>query len=307
MNKKFTLIFILILQLACGVFSTPEPSATPTSQPTSTFTPVPTATTTPLPEFDFGDVSQLVVLDGFTINVPFQFPRQADRSIILISNEEKTLTISFAGDGYDGSQPLPDVIDEYLASLEARGGQFEKSQPETIIIDGVEGVSINVNGQLGDVPIQGMALAVSPSSDFVLFGLATSNLTTDESLWENEHQTIFEEFLNTIKFVTVTGSCTISTDDAYGYTETNPIEVGGDAFEGPSRERAYLDNLLGPNGETLSYEREGSIPTDTTIVDAYRVTGPGIDVVLYLDEYNYSDPQAPEGFTCAGEFPLSQP
>jgi hypothetical protein len=307
MNKKFTLIFVLILQLACGSFSTPEPSATPTSQPTLTFTPVSTSTTTPLPEFDFGDVSQLVVLDGFTINVPFQFLRQVDGSLILISNEKKTLTISFVGDGYDGSQPLPDVIDEYLASLEARGGQFEKSQPETIIVDGVEGVSVNVSGRLGDVPIQGMALAVSPSSDFVLFSLATSNLTTDESLWVNEHQTIFAEFIKTIKFVTATGSCTISIDDTYGYTQENPIEVGGDSFEGPSRERAYLDNLLGPNGETLSYEREGSIPTDTTIVDAYRVTGSGIDTVLYLDEYNYSDPQAPVEFTCAGPFPLSAP
>lgn len=126
-------------------------------------------------------------------------------------------------------------------------------------------------------------------------------------MWRDEHKPIFEAFLETVKFVDATGSCTISADTAYGYTESNPIQIGGGAFDGPSRERAYLDNLLGPNGESLSYERQGSVGTDTTILDIYIITGSGINETLYLDEYNYSKPQAPVGFTCKGAFPLSQP
>ncbi len=78
-------------------------------------------------------------------------------------------------------------------------------------------------------------------------------------------------------------------------------------LEGPARERAYLDNLLGPNGETLSYERKRSFSSGDTILDEYHITGSGIDATLYLDEYSYTPPQAPVGFTCAGEFPLSAP
>lgn len=151
MTKKFASILVLCLQLACGVLSTPQPTATP--QPTSTSTPVPTATEKPtsIPEIDFGDMAQLVVLRGFTIEVPFLYQYQVNKNIVLISDEARTLTISFSGDEYDGVTPLPKIIDTYLESLEKRGGQFERGQPEEIIVEGAKGIAIKVNGQLGNV------------------------------------------------------------------------------------------------------------------------------------------------------------
>ncbi|MEM8890374.1 MAG: 2-dehydro-3-deoxyphosphooctonate aldolase, partial [Bacteroidota bacterium] len=46
----------------------------------------------------------------------------------------------------------------------------------------------------------------------------------------------------------------ISEDETYGYSEKNPIKVGGvDNSEGPKNERRYLNALAGPNGEEITY------------------------------------------------------
>jgi hypothetical protein len=308
MMKKFASILVLCLQLACGVFSTPQPTATP--QPTSTSTPAPTVTniSTSTPEIDFGDMAQLVALDGFTIEIPFFYLYEVDNGAIFVGNEEDTLSMIFFSDEYDNTTSLVTVVDNFLLNLEQNeNSNLESTVSEKITIDGVEGISVDFVGQLFGFPTQGMAIVVSPFPNILVFGLANSNLESDSNLWESQHKAAFETFIDSIKFVNVTGSCIISIDNTYGYTEENPIKVGGGAFDGPSREEVYLDNLLGPNGESLSYERQGSTQTDITILDIYIVTGSGVNETLYLDEYNYSEPQAPLGFTCKGEFPLTAP
>jgi len=140
-----------------------------------------------------------------------------------------------------------------------------------------------------------------------LFGLAISKIDDDKDSWKYKGHLIFEDLIGTIKFINTNAECPISTDDTYGYTETNPIQVGGGGFDGPARERAYLDHLRGSNGEELSYKREGSTTSGDAILDIYHVTGTGINETIYLDEYNFSELQAPIGFTCKGAFPLSAP
>lgn len=309
MNKKIASILVLCLQLACGVFSTPEPTATP--QPTSTSTPVPTATTTstPTPAVTLVDVPD----GGFSLIVPDFLDVDVQGSTVGIFDEE--LIVSFSGTDYlSSANTLEDVIDDLLAELSKDGNELIKdSETLPISVNGIEGIAIDLTGNLFGAPIEGQAVAFSPQEDFVIFGLGVSNLTSDDGLWKESGSIIFQDMLNSITYIDAptadvpSNACEISTDSTYGYTETNPIKVGGDFLEGPARERAYLDNLLGPNGERLSYERQGSLPTDTTIVDIYVVTGSGINETLYIDEYNYSEPQAPVGFTCKGEFPLTAP
>ena len=51
----------------------------------------------------------------------------------------------------------------------------------------------------------------------------------------------------------------ISTDPTYGFSENNPVQVGGaDKSEGPLNERRFLNALAGPNGEVVTYFRAGS-------------------------------------------------
>jgi len=309
MKKFFLVIQALILALAACAKPTPIP-ATPLPSITPK-PPVPSATSTlmPSPTLDVAadKIKTLVVVDGFSISIPFPLLHQAQNNVVLIASEDKALSISFVGDTYDGTQPLIDVMDSFLGSLEKRGATFFKGEAVEIQIDRVEGISSDLTGKLHNVDVQGQAVVVSPRPDFILFGIALSKVDSGASIWEKEHKTIFQSLLDGIKFTNVDTACPTSTDKTYGFSQENPIKVGGGDFNGPSRERAYLDHLLGPNGEILTYERNGSTMTGDVILDIYHLSGAGIDSILYVDEYNFLELQAPLGFTCQGAFPLSAP
>ena len=96
----------------------------------------------------------------------------------------------------------------------------------------------------------------------------------------------------------------VSSDKTYGYTQKNPVKTGG----GPAGERKYLNALMGPNGEAISYTRQGSccpfktpngLLDNTGMLDIYEVTYAGLDkpIILYLDMYDYEELQAPVNFS----------
>ena len=85
-----------------------------------------------------------------------------------------------------------------------------------------------------------------------------------------------------------------SQDKSYGYTEKNPVKVGG-VSEGPKNERRFLNALVGPKGEAIEYYRIGSCcPFKTKnsslggMLDMYNVTYEGLenDIVLYINMYD---------------------
>lgn len=97
----------------------------------------------------------------------------------------------------------------------------------------------------------------------------------------------------------------ISTDQTYGYTEKNPIKVGG-GENGPVNERKYLSSLTGPNGEKVTYLRNGSCcafltrnsPFGGGLLDIYSVTyeGKKDSVTIYVNMYDKATLKAPVGF-----------
>lgn len=102
----------------------------------------------------------------------------------------------------------------------------------------------------------------------------------------------------------------ISKDPTYGFSPKNPIQVGGvDKHEGPLNERRFLNALAGPNGEQISYYRQGSccpiksdknpMGTGSVMLDNYRVTWQGSKdtVSIYINMYDYGTLKAPVGFT----------
>lgn len=100
----------------------------------------------------------------------------------------------------------------------------------------------------------------------------------------------------------------VSTDNTYGFSPQNAVQVGGaDKNEGPLNERRFLNALAGPNGESVSYYRAGSCcPVKskkglmgTAILDNYRVTWEGSKdtVSIYINMYDYGELKAPVGFT----------
>ncbi len=97
--------------------------------------------------------------------------------------------------------------------------------------------------------------------------------------------------------------CAVSTDPDYGFSLTQPVQVGGGAMYAAARERRYLDALRGPKGDAVRYTRSGSTmpPGVEDPVDVYSVTYDGLvaPLTLFFDAYHFSEPKAPRGFLCA--------
>lgn len=93
--------------------------------------------------------------------------------------------------------------------------------------------------------------------------------------------------------------------DDYGYSEKNPIKVGG-IDSGLISQRNYLDRLTGPNGEKVTYVRLGSCcmfetknsPFGGGMLDRYEITIEGQEEkkILYLNMYDKDKLYAPKGF-----------
>jgi hypothetical protein len=104
--------------------------------------------------------------------------------------------------------------------------------------------------------------------------------------------------------------CPVSSDATYGFAATNPIRVGGDPFQGPARQRAFLANLRGPAGEAVRFRRIGSVPVGVNasggLLDLYDVVHAGLEasVRLYMDLYSSGELQAPVGFACPAPFDI---
>jgi len=134
-----------------------------------------------------------------------------------------------------------------------------------------------------------------------LFGVILSLALLSCSLSKNSSKT---KLLDNATFLLTK----ISTDKTYGYSEKNPIEVGGvDKSQGPNNERRFLNALAGPNGEKVSYYRAGSCCAvkskngfmGLALLDNYQVsyTGSPDTVSIYINMYDYGQLKAPFGFT----------
>ena len=101
-----------------------------------------------------------------------------------------------------------------------------------------------------------------------------------------------------------------STDESYGFTANNPVRVGGGKEAGARNQQRYLNALLGPKGQPVEYQREGSccafkIGTggvdNEGQLDVYAITWKGRKepLKLYLNMYEEGALAAPVGLTAA--------
>ena len=100
----------------------------------------------------------------------------------------------------------------------------------------------------------------------------------------------------------------VSDDKTYGYSEKNPIRVGGGFNGGAANQRRFLRSIYGPEGQELTFSRDGSccgfktphgVFNNGALLDIYSVTWEGQDepVKLYIDLYDYAPLMAPQGFS----------
>ena len=314
----FSLVILFLFLAGCStpLFAVPTPAPTETLSPTSTFiptqtftvTPTKTLTATPSPAIKLGE-KHVIVEGGFSFGVPFGYVAQIEERQAFISDLSGTTIISLASVEDNSSLSEEQIIEGYLDSLAKRSeGDFEKTPSDPVMIDGREGSAFDLTGAFLGLPVKGKTFLIPINSNRFLYGLALSSSSEEETSWEDHGKKVFETVIDSIEMFEPQGTaaCPVTTDDTYGYTKENAIRVGdgADLFGGPAREREYLDNLRGPNGEPVSYERIGSLNIEDTILDEYQITGLPAAVTLYIDTYRFEELMAPVGFTCAGPFNL---
>jgi hypothetical protein len=96
----------------------------------------------------------------------------------------------------------------------------------------------------------------------------------------------------------------MSTDKEYGYEPDSEYSIKVGEIK---NQRAYLNSLLGPNGEPIEYVRVGNcceFDCKTALfgkglLDRYQITYKGLKkpIILYLNGYQYEKPLCPIGFT----------
>ena len=306
-------LFCILVLVACGSQTTPFP--TPSLQPTGTKTPSPTATQPPAPTQTSTSVSlilgerQSVEAGGYSLQTPSDFKTEIRATQLTTSSPDNTFMLSMAiSPRQSEAQTLQAALTAFLAKVEKGIPDLKAQSPQPATVGGLDGLSVNVTGTFLGTTNTGQITIVDtgPAGFFIAFAFAGDG--SQAYRWESAGNQVASAVLASIEFFEpLAGTCVISSDPSYGYTQENPIRVSGDAFGGPPRERAYLDNLAGPKGEKISYERSGSQEFGDTILDAFVITGLSKPATLYIDEYSYSEPQAPVGFTCLGAFSLTKP
>jgi len=114
------------------------------------------------------------------------------------------------------------------------------------------------------------------------------------------------KFSNYWAEVLASNRCPRSKSTTYGFFATEPVHVGGGMVFGPARARGYLAYLRGPDGEDVSHQREGSMPSHGHTVDRYhlKIEGQDSHLTIFICQYAFDRPQVPEGLGCRRTLPI---
>jgi hypothetical protein len=250
----FFICFMTVFGIACSSLSTATPVPeveTSTSVPIITVTPALTSSVNEDLLFE-ENITTLVTTNDFSVVVPFPLLSQAEGNNIIVADKEDHFFIIFSTDPNEDQDSIEELLDLYFDALEKRGIISSRNPSYEFRLNDMSGIRVDFSGTIQDVPMEGSAVAVPFKEDFVFIGFGLSRTELDADLWKNEGLPNFDTLTNSITFFDKNAECPISVDETYGYTPENPIQVGGDNFNGPSRERAYLDHLLDSSGNTVT-------------------------------------------------------
>jgi hypothetical protein len=233
----------------------------------------------------------------------------------FMTNDDGTIMLSVVGvPANDGSAEA--ILADFIGGMATAGsGILERGVESTITVDGVEGTAVNLTGDLFGSPVQGQAILVKPTDDWAIFALAMGNVEENDARWRESGQPLFMTVLESILFLdetavadlaaTADDLCPIATDPTYGYSQDNPVQVGGDETD----RAAYLDNLVDPVGIPVSYTYADSESYGGSTLSVYELSSPLAEkpVNLYIDEHLSAELMAPVGFSCAAAFTISAP
>ncbi len=248
----------------------------------------------------------------------FEAPAGSDVSITasgaLISALDSSLLFSLNGiNAMSNEKSDEEILDTLLTSLFS-GEQSSYKQSELISssVEGYEGAAYDFTGKFLGSQVEGRALVIKPEAKRYVSIVAMALVEENPDLWKTTGKDAFNYLLSRYQILPAeelasAELCPISPNANYGFYPDEAVKVGGGLLSGPLRERAYLDNLLGSNGEPVTYEWVRSVETPDSIVDEYTLTVGEKTITLYLDQYSFGIINAPRGLGCMGAFPISEP
>jgi len=248
----------------------------------------------------------------------FEAPAGSDVSITasgaLISALDSSLLFSLNGiNAMSNEKSDEEILDTLLTSLfSGEQSSYKQSELITSSVEGYEGAAYDFTGKFLGSQVEGRALVIKPEAKRYVSIVAMALVEENPDLWKTTGKDAFNYLLSRYQILPAEALasaelCPISPNANYGFYPDEAVKVGGGLLSGPLRERAYLDNLLGSNGDPVTYEWVRSVETPDSIVDEYTLTVGEKTITLYLDQYSFGIINAPRGLGCMGAFPISEP
>ncbi|QRN82179.1 hypothetical protein JR338_06940 [Chloroflexota bacterium] len=330
-NRLRIIIIVTLLGLVLsgcdGLLAQPTatPTATNTPQPTATVVNTATPTIMPTPinmpsEGYFDSGIYQVPLGGYSFAMPtgndiwHDFVVDIDFSATSIKNEYGNFWLRISDIQHDADFTLADQIQ----SIE---DQISSLSPELTVINNDEAWWVNgheimqiifyYESESAEGMIDWLVLDAGNGRFFSFdIEIYARNLRSDifEAYVDIRDQ-ILNDFQVFDPIYVSPAECQISEDPTYGYSENNPILLGGGSLQAIDRKMEYLNNLLGPNQELVMATRLRSFMVENLLVEEYELTYVGLDepVIIYLNTGVWSPIAAPIGFICKQPFPQDEP
>lgn len=300
--------FILACQ-ASDLIATPTPlpptATVPSSTATITFTPTQTFTPTPTTFLGLLDYPITMVAGGFALSPLRGYDRKVNTYEAFLSSPDEKVTFYFLSETKPSGRVPSTVVKSWMEYFQSSIHDYNEGEGRDVVIDSAKGYSKDFTGTVDEEPVRGRITVVFPDDSKILTIIMQ---VLGDGRWEREGELAYKVMVEKISFFKPTASeaCPVAKNREYGFSENFPIKIGGGESDGPDREREYLNALLGPHGEIVEFYRDDPIKKDNVILDKYIIRYKSISKTIFMDMYNYNNPNIPFGFTCSTVAPLSK-
>lgn len=311
---SLSLLALIFLLTSCAGLPAvlPEPSPPPSATNTS----APTLTTPPTLSPHLGQ-ERTFPDGGFALRLPLGLEGNPQAAHITLTDPGQTIVFFVMGSktnprGLNNAELLEYAL---LMFFTGNDDSFTTGDANPATIAGVDGFTTTLSGKLLKETIQGRAFVTQKEDGQFLFGFGFANLGKDANLWLNSGEDRFQAMLQSARFLQpeetfIPGTppginrsdCRPTTDPTYGYSESNPIKVGGGSSGGMTHAEAYFHRLATPNGQPIPFDHSGTT-SGASPLEIFIVTVDGRPVQLFVDVNSPMEFLAPVGFTCLADPP----
>lgn len=269
--------------------------------PTDTPTPAATATPTATPVME-----QIVEQGGYAFWPPWGYEMQRDAGETVFTNEGGVMLLA-GGLDQNPARPPDRILAEILGAInQSMVASMQNGPAYPMTIGGMPGQAADLSGSAAIGPMLGRLVTLKPADGQIFYAFAMSPTES----WTARGARDFDRLLNGVRFLPLGSSfgCPRSLDPTYGFSPDNPIQIGGGAAS-QARETQYLNTLLGPLGQLVSFQPVGQENHGDRLLSVYQLNFAQLEqpMRIYMDPNSYGSPYAPVGLKCNGAFNLAPP